>query len=384
MQQTVKTTVQLKFHSLTNRKADLLAREYEAFQTAVHGGYSDLYSATDQQASKVQRQKDPNPDTEQPVVLRNDVFDVSHDEDTVLSSWWVKVPVYDPEQGRGNSIWCPAHVPQKDAQLVREGDVRDSELVRRDGDWYVHLVVKRSVIVQDEYDDVLAIDMGARWVATCAFLSDRKTTFYGKEVRRIREHYKQLRKSIGKAKPRQGQQVVKRIGDAEARKVDDRLHKIARHIVEDADERNAVIVVGDLSGIRKDNDKGRYVNDKTHKMPFARLLNYIEYKANDSSIEVRLVEEYDTSQTCNRCACEGVRATQGRFECPECGLDDNADKNGALNIGKRALGKFSKPLSEAGAVLAQPETKVIVQRDDEPANLPLLVDSTPSGGTPRL
>ena len=47
MQQTVKTTVQLKFHSLTNRKADLLAREYEAFQTAVHGGYSDLYSATD-------------------------------------------------------------------------------------------------------------------------------------------------------------------------------------------------------------------------------------------------------------------------------------------------------------------------------------------------
>ena len=325
----------------------------------------------------------------------------AHDEDTVLSSCWVKVPVFDPEKGRGNSIWCPAHVPRKDAQLVREGNLRDSELVRRDGDWYVHLVVKRSVTVQDGYDDVLAIDMGARWVATCVFLSDRKTTFYGGEVRCIREHYKQLRKSIGKAKPRQGQQVVERIGDAEARKVDDRLHKIARQIVEDAEERNAVIVVGDLGGIRKDNDKGRYVNDKTHKMPFARLLNYIEYKAHDAGIDVQLVEEYDTSQTCNRCSCEGVRATQGRFKCPECGLDDNADKNGVfenlrfsdvcepsvrntLNIGKRALGKFSKPLSEAGAVPAQPETQVIVQRDDEPANLPLLVDSTPGGGTPRL
>ncbi len=263
MQRNVSTTVRVKLHSLTNRKTDLLAREHEAFQTAVHGGDADLYSATDQQASKVQRQKDPNPDTEQPVVLRNDVFNVSHDEDTVLSSWWVKVPVYDPEQGRGNSIWCPAHVPYKDEQLVREGDIRDSELVRRDGDWYVHLVVKRSVTVQDEYDDVLAIDMGARWVATSAFLTDRKTTFYGEEVRRIREHYKQLRKSIGKAKPRQGQQVVERIGDAEARKVDGRLHKIARQIVEDAEERNAVIVVGDLGRIRKDNDKGRYVNDKT-------------------------------------------------------------------------------------------------------------------------
>ncbi|TKX52095.1 transposase, partial [Halorubrum sp. SP3] len=137
-------------------------------------------------------------------------------------------------------------------------------------------------------------------------------------------------------------------GGAEARKVDDRLHKISRRIVEDAERRNAVIVVGDLSGIREDNDKGRYVNDKTFKMPFARLLNYIEYKAHDAGIDVQVVDEYGTSQTCNRCAREGIRETQGRFECPECGLDDSADKNGALNIGKRALGKFSKPLSEAG------------------------------------
>jgi putative transposase len=82
MQQTVKTTVRVKLHSLTDRKSDLLTREYEAFQTEVHGGDADLYSATDQQVSKVQRQKDPNPGTEQPVVLRNDVFDVAHDEDT--------------------------------------------------------------------------------------------------------------------------------------------------------------------------------------------------------------------------------------------------------------------------------------------------------------
>jgi putative transposase len=152
MQRNVSTTVRVKLHSLTNRKADLLAREYGALQTEVHGEDADLYSTTNQQATKVQRQKDPNPGTKQPVVLRNDVFDVSYDEDTVLSSWWVKVPVYDPEQGRGNSIWCPTHVPRKDEQLVREGDVRDSELVRRDGDWYVHFVVMWSVTVQDEYD----------------------------------------------------------------------------------------------------------------------------------------------------------------------------------------------------------------------------------------
>ena len=67
---------------------------------------------------------------------------------------------------------------------------RDGKLVRRGGDWYVRLVVKRSVTVQDEYDGVLAIEAGARWVASGAFLSDRKTTFYGEEGRRLREHYK--------------------------------------------------------------------------------------------------------------------------------------------------------------------------------------------------
>jgi len=71
--------------------------------------------------------------------------------------------------------------------------------------------------------------------------------------------------------------------------VDDRLHRIARQIAEDAEDRNAVIVVGDPGGIRKDNDKGWYVNDRTHEMPFARLVNCIEYKAHDAGIDVQLV-----------------------------------------------------------------------------------------------
>jgi transposase len=36
----------------------------------------------------------------------------------------------------------------------------------------------------------------------------------------------------------------------------------------------------------------------------------IEYKGHDTGIEVQLVNKYDTSQTYNRCAREGVRATQ--------------------------------------------------------------------------
>ncbi len=395
MRREVTTTVQVRLHSLTNRKQRLLEREYEAFQTAVHDDpdAADLYSATEQQVSKVQRQKDPNPGTEQPVVLRNDVISIAKDTTTTLSRWWMKVPVYDPAENGGSSIWCPAIVPDKDADetLLTDENISDSELVQQDGDWYVHLVIERSVAVQDEYDDVLAVDMGARWIATTTFLSDRDTEFHGEDLRRIREHHKQLRKSIGKAKVRRGAQVIERLGDRESHQVDDRLHKIANRIVERARARDAVIVVGDLTGLRYDNDKGRYVNDKTHQMPYAKLATYLRYKARLAGRECVLVDEADTSRTCWRCGSRATsRESQGLVECGECGLADNADKNGASNIAQRAVGKdITSPLSTAGAAVARPGTRVCVtpvDSDEEPANSHFTGDVglTLSGGSPRL
>ena len=389
MHRDVTTTVRLKLHSLTERKARLIEREYAAFQDAVHGDDANLYSATKQQAGKVRSNKNPREDTEQPVVLRNDKITIEHDEDTVLSSWWFKLPVYNPEKEQGDNIWVPVRVPEKDTHLLCDGYIRDSELVHRDDEWYVHLVCKRSVAVADEYDDVLAVDMGAKWIAVSTFLSDRDTQFHGAEVRRVREHYKQLRKSIGKAKVRQGAQVIERIGAKESRTVEHELHQVANELVARARERNAVIVFGDMTGLRFDNDEGRYVNDKTHKMPYAKLANILTYKAHLDGRECLPVDEYDTSVTCWRCGSQNTsREEQGRVECHHCGLDDNADKNGASNIGKRAVGKdIQRPLSTVGAVVAQPGTQVVLEGttgEMEPANSPKDVGLTLSEGNSRL
>ena len=390
MHREVTTTVRVKLHSLTERKTRLIEREYTAFQDAVHGDdKANLYSATKQQAGKVRSNKNPRADTKQPVVLRNDCITIEHDDDTVLSSWWFKLPVYNPEKERGDSIWVPVRVPEKDTHLLTDEYIRDSELVYRDDEWYVHLVCKRSVAVEDEYDDVLAVDMGAKWIAVSTFLSDRDTEFHGEEVRRVREHYKQLRKSIGKAKVRSGAQVIERIGDKESRTVEHKLHQVANELVARARERNAVIVFGDMTGLRFDNDKGRYVNDKTHKMPYAKMANILTYKAHLDGRECLPVNEYDTSVTCWRCGSQNTsREVQGRVECHDCGLDDNGDKNGATNIGKRAVGKnIQSPLSTVGAVVAQPETQVVLKATNsemEPANSPEDVGLTLSEGSPRL
>ena len=389
MYREVTTTVRVKIHSLTERKARLIEREYSAFQEAVHGDDTNLYSATRQQASKVRSNKNPRADTDQPVVLRNDCITIEHDEETVLSSWWFKLPVYNPQRERGDSIWVPVHIPEKDTHLLEDEYICDSELVYRDGDWYVHLVCTRSVAVADEYDDVLAIDMGAKWIAVSTFLSDRDTQFHGAELRRVREHYKQLRKSIGKAKVRSGAQVIERIGRKESRTVEHELHQIANELVSRARKRNAVIVFGDMTGLRFDNDKGRYVNDKTHKMPYAKLATILTYKSHLDGRECIPVKEYDTSVTCWRCGSQDTtREVQGRVECDRCGLDDNGDKNGSTNIGQRAVGKdITSPLSTAGAGVAQPETQVVLTGpvgEMEPANSPDDVGLTLSEGSPRL
>ncbi|OKY77243.1 MAG: hypothetical protein BTN85_1891 [Candidatus Methanohalarchaeum thermophilum] len=89
------------------------------------GEDSQLYSATKQQARRVVIQN--NPENKQPIRLRNDVMKLE-EQDTGISSYWVKIPVYNPEKERGESIWCSVIIPQKDRGDVEECEFGDSEL----------------------------------------------------------------------------------------------------------------------------------------------------------------------------------------------------------------------------------------------------------------
>ena len=72
-------------------------------------------------------------------------------------------------------------------------------------------------------------------------------------------------------------------------------------------------------------------------MPSFKVKKQIEYKANWEGIPVMFVNEAYTSQLCWRCGKKGKRAKR-RFLCQNCGLDFNADLNGARNILNRFLG----------------------------------------------
>ena len=332
-----KKTVKAKIFELRKAKEELLKREYQNFQRYLRGDKSaPLYSATKQQAERLlKRIGRPKEGKEYPLILRRDVYRA----ETKLTRYWLKIPVYGVRGGINVPI--KPHAPITQNMICRE-----AKIIRRKGEWFVHITVQAEVPRRNP-NSVLAVDLGIHNIATAVNSVDREPKFYGKTLRAVRGHYFCLRRRLPNRK------AIKKIGRHEKRIVDHELHKISKAIVQEAVENNSIIVLGELKEMRRQR-KGRKFNRKLNSWPYHRLVFFIEYKADWNGILVLKVNEAYTSQTCNRCGNRGLRVG-GLFRCPNCGLNLNADWNGARNILKRGIGELSKQ-SILGAALTPPIT----------------------------
>lgn len=337
----VQKVIRAKVVGLTNIKRQILDHEYEELQRFLQGDSNvELYSANKQQAQRFYKRI--KPEREYPLSIRKDLIRVER-RDTKIASYWVRIPV----KLRRGGVWVAV---KPHCEITDDFEICESKLLRRNGGYFLHLTVKREVELKQSYSSVLAIDMGIRHVACSVDTRSGETRFYGRELRKARGHYFHLRRKLGEKKLLK---VIKRIGAKESSITDDQLHKISKAIVDEAEQRNAIIAIGNPKGIRK-NGRGRRFNRKLNSWPFWKLRQYITYKANWRGIRVVEVNEAYTSKLCWRCGASGKRSGDhhGLFECSRCGLKENADRNGAFNIGRRALGQ----VSEAGAVVSQPVT----------------------------
>ena len=332
-------TIRCKLIGLTKRKRELLNREYDSFQHWLETGEDrGIYSAYKQDArwlyKKAKRMKG--------VPIRKDLIDIQR-RDTKIAKYWARIRV---KGVRGGVKVALAHQPFN----FEAWDVCESLLVRRDGDFYLYVTVKKEVELKEEYSSIIAVDIGARWAAVSVARHRSKPKFCGKRVRELRGKYFWLRRKLGRAKKLR---AIKKIGDKERRIVNDELHKIAKDIVDEAEKHNAIIAIGDLKGVRKNSKgKGRKANRKVNSMPSHKLKEYIKYKALERGIAVIEVPEYNTSKQCSRCgSMRTERPSQGAFICKDCGYQVNADVNGAKNILKRAVGY----MLTAGALVTKPE-----------------------------
>lgn len=102
------------------------------------------------------------------------------------------------------------------------------------------------------------------------------------------------------------------------------------------------IVLGDLTGIRQ-NIKGRKKErQKLHQWAFGKIAELITYKAKALGIQVKVIDESYTSQTCPQCGNRKKPNTR-HYTCP-CGFKYHRDGVGAINIRQKYLGHFGVPV----------------------------------------
>jgi putative transposase len=337
----VSKVVKCRFESPTKRKLGYLNSEWNNYQNFIElekndcGWLADkvpIYASYKQQARRYWKKfKKQN----FPISISNQRLKIK-EVNNKLSKYWIRIPI----KSKYGGIWLAI---KPHCEFPKDYKLGESKLLKKDNEFWLHIVIRKEVEIKKSYSSILAIDIGEKILATV--LLNGKPIFYGREIRGIRRHYSWLRKRLGNKKLLK---KIKQIEHKEHNCVNSILHEISKRIVSLAYQHDSLILLGDLKGIQK-YSKGKRFNRIVHSMPYHKLTQMIEYKASWIGMAVVKMREDGTSKTCSECSYEDVsnRRTRGLFRCRNCSYEANADFNAVKNIEKRSLGYMLKD----GAVL---------------------------------
>ena len=147
---------------------------------------------------------------------------------------------------------------------------------------------------------------------------------------------------------------LRKITDWRNQKIDDYMHKSSRFVINHCLEHNlGHIVIGKNDGWKQEINIGKRNNQNFVSIPFDKLIQQLQYKAQLVGIRVTIIDESYTSK-CSALDLEtigkhedhayaGKRVKRGLFRTAF-GILINADVNGALNILRKVIGDtFLKP-----------------------------------------
>jgi len=215
-------------------------------------------------------------------------------------------------------------------------NVQQVRAVHEHGEWRLHLVCRVEIDAAESPGDRTAgIDLGISNVAAVSF-GDEAILYPGGALKEDEYYFAKERAKCDDPACQEAQ----RLEETRSARRTHFLHAVSKHIVAECVERGVgTIVVGDLSGIREDEDGevknwGRHGNLDLHGWAFDRFTSMLEYKAEERGIDVEQVDERGTSKTCSECGTTdgSQRVERGLYVCKSCGVIANADVNGAENI----------------------------------------------------
>jgi IS605 OrfB family transposase len=220
---------------------------------------------------------------------------------------------------------------QRDLLKTQSGQ---SDLVHRDGEFYLYACCEVEEPEPCDFDDILGVDLG---IVNVAVDSDGRI-HSGKAMNGHRARHRRLRQKLQKKGTKSAKRLLKKRKRKESRFAANENHRISKEIVCAAKDTNRAIAIEELTGIRSRTTVRRAGRAAQHSWAFHQLRSFIEYKARRAGVTVIAVNPAYTSRTCPICGCvdKKNRPSQSVFHCISCGYSELADYVAALNIRGRA------------------------------------------------
>lgn len=215
-----------------------------------------------------------------------------------------------------------------------QGQRGETDLVYRDGEFYLLSTCDVEEQPLTSQDDFLGIDLG---VTNIAVDSDGEI-HSAKTVNNVRFRHRRLRKKLQAKGTKASRRRLKKLSGKERRFAKHVNHEISKHIVTKAKDTDRGIALEELGGIRDRVTARKPQRVQLHSWSFFQLRSFIEYKAKQMGVAVKAVDPRNTSRTCPCCGHvdKANRKTQSKFLCVDCGFSGLADHIAAGNIARRA------------------------------------------------
>ena len=208
-----------------------------------------------------------------------------------------------------------------------------------DGKWCVFQAVKTKPLFKPKGSKTCYIDLGIINLATIWLEGWRQPiAFSGRNLlsdwwywnRRIADCQSILETINGKKSSKR----LSRLYRMRQRRFRQAINTMTRSMVRDLYELGiSKIIIGDLTGIRDGNDKGKKSNSMIHNFwSFNYIVQRLKHTAQEYGIRVKEVSEYKTSSRCIRCGSENIESKGRLFKCLNCELEANRDAIGVLNM----------------------------------------------------
>jgi putative transposase len=261
-------------------------------------------------------------------------------DDRILRYGDDRVSIWTVEGRRSLSFVCDERTRRLLAH--RQGE---SDLVYRDGVFYLFATVNYEEPPEGEVEDVIGVDLGIVNIAT----DSDGTRHSGALVCSLRQRNRRLRAKLSRKFTPAARRLYNRRRRKERRFATNINHTISKRLVAEAQRTKRAIALEDLKGIRTRVRARQPQRATLSSWSFAQLGSCIEYKARLAGVRVIVVDPRNSSRTCPACGhCEKAnRISQERFLCKQCHLAGLPDFFAALILRDRGRAVVGQPYADA-------------------------------------